>query len=147
MGPYPHLFSTRAFLEHLGTLTRTLLGGNLQRIKVSITQETLVKIYPHGSADGLRQLYLSEIERGLVRLEGLLMRYRSVADDALYFYALMELEVLKRCAKVDALGLAELTPLLHSVLCQTHTLARTVSEQRTLEGPRSHLDFGPNHTK
>ena len=109
-----------------------MLGGNLQRTKTDTTQETLVKIYPPGNADGLKRLYLSEIERGLVRLEGLLMHYRSVTDDALYFYALMELEVLKRCAKADTQDLAELTPLLHSVLRQMHTLARTVSEQRAL---------------
>ena len=104
----------------------------MQRTKTDTTRETLVKIYPNGSADGLKRLYISEIERGLVCLEELLMRYRSVTDDALYFYALMELEVLKRCAKADAQDLAELRTLLHSVLHQTHTLARTVSEQRAL---------------
>ena len=103
----------------------------MQRTDADIAQEMLVKIYPSGSTDGLRRLYLSEIERGLTRLERLLMRYRSVANDALYFHALMELEVLKRCAAVD-LGLSALVPLLHSVLRQTHTLARTVSEQRAL---------------
>ena len=103
----------------------------MQRTETDIARETLVKIYPPGNADGLKRLYLGEIERSVARLEGLLMRYRSVASDALYFYALMELEVLKRRAKADA-QLAALTPLLHSVLHQAHTLARTVSEQRAL---------------
>ena len=103
----------------------------MQLSDVEILQETLIKVYPCGHTDGgLRHIYLGEIEQGLVRLERLLMRYRSVADDALYFHALMELEVFKRCATADTLGLSALVPLLHSVLRQAHTLARAVGEQR-----------------
>ena len=103
----------------------------MQLSNVKITQETLVKIHPCGHTDGgLRHIYLGEIEQGLVRLERLLMRYRSVTDDVLYFRALMELEAFKRCATADTLELSALISFLHSVLRQAHTLAHAVSEQR-----------------